>query len=707
MIGETRFLVGHRNGQLVEWDLGTKKRRFIADLGSEIESISVSVKEEIAVGCHSGLLVILDPRNPEVQEIIQEATSSVFSRVWRVAWVDDRSLISTSTYGSITFWIRNAPKSWSQTKIEGHRHSVFGLGVSNNLCVSGDYNGDIMVSTIDGQTISPRTNLSTSRVQNLALGRDGSFASISRIGSLRFFEYDLLNKDWDSPIDVATTTSEGNCVHITDDGKSVFAGTETELIQFDVQSQLIQRASTIPIVGIFSTQKSVFALTVNGIIQYERSDAEVPLALVKYKYAKISLVGHTEAGKTSFCKNLLGEDIQGTKSTEGRIIQTWVPNTDSSSERRIALYDHGGQRTVLGTFIPFVMDSDVILVFFSQRDLNSWERVEDIVRELKEAVARGSKVLLVRTHIDEANEVRELPVKRLLEAYPNIQGPYLVNNMNRQGIEELKQALLAAIDWDRVRTVIQSKTNQAVESVVEDLKRERADVVGLAQIRKKVEQRTNSEVPLGHLMYLLQTLTLEGSIEFYPKISDSVIFNDDSYNKLKSDIPFYVAEHGGVVTIDELLENHSPPIYVKMLDAIHTQYGLSVKDNGVRLYPTVFPNRTLVPPPTYQDLLKNPFSKRELRTPPQTVGIVPFLAALFDMKLQCIMATRESGLFAWEKNACVLFTARVAYDPQKGEYGTFDFAVAGTKTHMCDRLDRELTALVRQLYGELPPDESA
>jgi hypothetical protein len=140
---------------------------------------------------------------------------------------------------------------------------------------------------------------------------------------------------------------------------------------------------------------------------------------------------------------------------------------------------------------------------------------------------------------------------------------------------------------------------------------------------------------------------------------------------------------------------------------IHTEYGLSVKNNGFRLYPGVFPNRSLMMPLVYQELLRKPLKKGELNAPLQKIDTGPFLRALSELKLQCIGATALSGLFAWERNACVYYTIRSIDDQLKGRYIAFEYHISGTKEHMCERLEREFTAIINQLYGELRQIESA
>lgn len=146
------FLVGHNDGQLVMWTSDVDKGRLIGKFGSEIMSIAISPTREVAVGCRSGLLVVFKLQNPKDQKVLQEATSSVFSRVWRVAWLNDSSLISTSTYGSMILWTRDYLNRWISSNIEGHNHSIFGLSVSGNLFASGDYRGIVQIFSFEKGT---------------------------------------------------------------------------------------------------------------------------------------------------------------------------------------------------------------------------------------------------------------------------------------------------------------------------------------------------------------------------------------------------------------------------------------------------------------------------------------------------------------------------------------------------------------------------
>jgi len=698
------FLVGHEDGQLVMWSNEMDKGRLIGKFGSEIMSIAVSPYREIAVGCRSGLLVVIKLQNLKDQRVLQEATSSVLSRVWRVAWLNESSLISTSTYGSMTLW-KKARGRWISSKIEGHSHSIFGLSVSRNMFASGDYSGSVQVFRFEAGTTDLIDQIASNRVQNLALGEDGSFATISRYGSLRFFEFDTSKKTWNPPIAISTATSRGNCLHITRDGESVFAGTDSELIQFDVQSQLVQHIRMKSVIAVFSTVDSVFVVNATGIGKFERTPAEVPLPLVRYKYVKVSLVGHTNVGKTSFARYLLGDEVQGIKSTIGREVKFWVPDPSIVPHQKIALYDHGGQETVLGTFLPLLTDSDVILVFFSQRDVHSWERAEQIIAELEETVPKDCKILLVRTHIDEADEVRDVKVNRLLEHIADIQGPYRVNNISGEGIDELKSALFQAISWDNARTVVESETNVIVESVIEEYRKAGANLVSFNKIREQVEQRLGNRISFGHLRYLLTNLTIEGIIEFYPQVLESVIFNDKKYNDLKSLIPFFVAERDGIVRFEELLDKFSPKDYVEVLDRVYVQYGVSIRNDGTRIFPGVLSDNGLDLPQDYLSLLKTPQKKGILKTPLKRIETGPIIEILSSLRLQCIGATLKTGLFAWEKNAFIYYSIQGTDDPLKGKYLIFEYVIGGIREEFCARLEREFSAIINQLYGEYNPDE--
>ena len=700
------FIVGFKDGQLVVWSGDMGNGRLIGKFGSEIMSIAVSQDREIAIGCRSGLLVLINLEDPTHQRVLQEATSSVFSRVWRVAWLTESSLITTSTYGSMTHW-RRVHGIWTSSKIGGHNNSIFGLSVSRNVFASGDYRGNVQVFRYDAGSTALIEHITSNRVQNLAIGEDTSFVTISRFGRLQFFEFDSSKNTWNPPIAISTATSRGNCVQITQDGESVFAGTDSELIQFDVQSQLVQQIPMRSVIAVFSTLDSVIIVNSTGIYKYERTPAEAPLTLVRHKYVKVSLVGHTNAGKTSFFRYLLGEELQDIPSTIGRDVKFWVPDPSIQPQQKIALYDHGGQETVLGTFLPLLTDSDVILVFFSQRDVHSWDRAELIIDELKETVPKDCRILLVRTHIDLVDEVRDAKVNRLLEDVVGIEGQYRVNNLSGEGIPELKNALFQLISWENARTVVESETNLIVESVIEEYRQDGASLISFDDIRSNVEQRLGEPISRGHLRYLLTNLTIEGRIEFYPNVLNSVIFNDDDYNSLKSLIPFFVAEKDGIVRIEELLNTFSPDDYVEVLDRVYLQFGVSIRNDGLRIFPGVLSEKGLVSPPEYLSLLQNPKNSGELTTPLKRIDTGPIIEALSSLRLQCISATSKAGLFAWERNACIYYSIQRIDDPLKGKYLTFEYVTGGLREEFCARLEREFTSIINQLYGEYIPDESA
>jgi WD40 repeat protein len=146
MLDEGRiFLVGHEDGQLVMWSSETGRSILIGKFDGAIRSIAVSPAREIAVGCESGFLAVFNLQDPKVKKVLQESTSSVFSRVWRVTWLNKSSLIATSTYGSMKLWTRDKFERWASSRIEGHSNSIFGLSMSNDLVASGDYIGVVQI----------------------------------------------------------------------------------------------------------------------------------------------------------------------------------------------------------------------------------------------------------------------------------------------------------------------------------------------------------------------------------------------------------------------------------------------------------------------------------------------------------------------------------------------------------------------------------
>lgn len=698
-------ITGHLNGLVVESDIRSGNCKILDDCHFEINTITCSPNQEILVGCQNGLIYIFPLKNPLEKMVIQEPGFSKFSRVWRVVWSDVDTFFMSSNYGVLMAFKRGEGLTWSSTPLPGHSpNAIFGIGVSSEgLLVSGDYHGNIVVrdtKKTDYQVLDQ--SKIQSGVQGVAWYSKNSFAVIDGGGRIHVFESAEEESQWKQVFETDTATSRGESVIFTSDGRSIYAGTKTELIQFDLETQQTLQTPADDIRAIFSDDSNAYFITAEGVSSVPRKKIIIPTNVVSYQYAKISLIGHTGVGKSTLCSNLVSGKADGIESTFGKLI--WIKEMETEEgapHRRLILHDHGGQETVLGTFIPFLTDSDIILVFFKQTDNDTFESALRILDELSEIISKATKVFLVKTFIDQTEMADYNPetIKHLIFS-KRIVDCLEVEARNAASVEQISKQIMDEISWESAKTMIESQYVEGIMRTIPSLQDSGATVVPVDEVKSRFEDLVNIPIPKPHLKFLLKNLSSQGIIEYYPEKmkSDSVIINDNRYNLLRTKIPIYVRNKHGLARIEEMQKEFSPTEYVDILDEIYQDYGISVRNDGLRIFPAQLSDRNITVNEPYKSLLgsaKPQYSDR----PPQKLRIGRLFDALSELKMSCITASQISGLFAWETNACIYFLLEKSTNAISGDSIKVTYYIGGDRPDICDRLHREFSTLMDRFYG--------
>ncbi len=701
------LFTGHENGLVVEWELQGGQHRVLYDCGTYVESISAFSSDELVVGCISGLLITVPTASPEKSSIIQEATNTKYARVWRVLRPEDDVIVTSSTYGVLNLYRR--VKQWEPVRLEGHGNSVFGLaGLDGRFISSGDYRGNIIIR--EGKAGSFRTIDSvsvTSSVEALAWRDDGGLAAIDTSGHVSFFEHDPTTKKWRSVFETDAASSRGRAIHFTTDGGSVFAGTDTEIIQFDLDSQQVQLMPSSSTRAIFSSGNTIYVLTADGLFSFERAPVVVPETLLKYKYAKVSLIGLTSVGKTRLVRSIVGVPLEKIQSTFGRETLDWVlPN--GIPERRIIFHDHGGQETVLETFLPFLTDSDVIVVLYKQTDRVTYDKATRILDEVESIASGKPKVFFVQTHTDqEMNEVKyeEQAIQQLVKS-GRILGKFELSSVTGSGVSQFKQGLEKAISWDSARTMLQSQYTDGLLKALSELENKRVGIVSVNDIKAYFEQNVGLPISKRHLEFLLRNFSNQGRVEYYPEaLRDAVIMNDEKYNRLRSEIPIFAKHKHGIVSIAQVQKQFGSVEYVKVLDEVYRNYGVSIEFNDLRVFPAMLKERIEMRdvPEHYRRFLDSPLLSNEKEFKVEKIDISTIFRALSELKLACIDASRTEGIFAYETNACIYY--QILESGTIGDRRTkIRFSVGGGKEPIVRRLANDFSSIIERLYG---PSEQA
>ena len=256
-ISEDDVLVtGHSNGYLVRWDIRTRKYKILHECNSKVETMSKSSTGDILVGCNSGFLFIFSLSSPQYKTILQKHVHNKWSRVWRSLWLDKNNIIITSTYGELRLFNKKN-STWKTVSLQGHSDSVFGIGAQNNkLLATGDYGGRIHVWELKEETYHIVGRLRVhGTVEGISWINDNSFVTIDDFGHINQFELDAEKNQWKSVFEVDVATSVGVSINVTSDEKTIFAVTQTEIIQIDLDTQQFQKTSLKNSKKVFSQKK--------------------------------------------------------------------------------------------------------------------------------------------------------------------------------------------------------------------------------------------------------------------------------------------------------------------------------------------------------------------------------------------------------------------------------------------------------------------
>lgn len=696
---EKILVTGHENGLVVLWDLSSGKYRILYACSSEIRTITCSSKKEILVGSHGGHIVILQLDGSFT--VVQTPTYSVHSRVWKSLWLHNDAFVTSSTYGELNLFERDSYGHWSSKKLYGHSDSIFGMGLSKEgLLATGDYFGNILIwSNKSGEyKIIQRIKVQGS-IEDIAWFGDDTFAVINREGRIYLFEQTKGKEyEWNLVFDVRNARGTGNCIDISEDGKTVFGGTFTETIQFDTHTQMVGRININGVRKIFCIGNDVFVLTHYGLDRFERKDIEVSPELIKYKYIKIGLVGHTGVGKSTLCSFITTGSPGNAKSTLGKKLWNWELPRDDELEKRIILQDHGGQETVLGTFLPFLVDSDMILILFQQNDLTTFNKALAIYNLLQPKIANNVSVFLVQTHIDQ--KIAEIN-ERLIDDM--VKSRKIVDNLkvcpkDGSGVEELKRKLIKQISWANARTMVQSTHSSGVFNTILSLQEENATAVSLSEFAARYQKITGSRIAKSHLKFLLNDYSNQGIVEYNPEVLDLIIFNEPEYNKLKTEIPIFAMKKNGIVSVEELNQEFKNSRFLPVIDAMYLKYKIAIENFGRRIFPELLNEKPIVMPQPVLNLLMNAPKETKCLSN-QNIDVTNLLAALSDLKLQCIEVSKYDGLFSWEDNAVIYYSFERIGNVLDGFLIRCNYRIGGKNDKIQQRLRQEFLNLLEKFYG--------
>jgi small GTP-binding protein len=424
------------------------------------------------------------------------------ARVWSVAWSPDgRQAVSGAKDHTVRLW--DVETGSCLRVLEGHFDSVLSVGWSpdGRHAVSGAKEHTVRLWDVETGRCARVLNGHTDSVLSVAWSPDGLRAvSGAEDHTVRLWDVEMgrclrvleghsasvnsvaWSSDSRHALSGATDhtvrlwdVESGRCLRVLEghservwslawspDGRHAVSGAGDHTVRlWDVETGgclrvLEGHSDSVWSVAWRADGQHVFSAAENGVMRVwdlmdlVKADDE---AHVQYTNAKVLLVGDSGTGKTGLSMRLALNDWKPSDSTVGAWATHWrLPvSSDRGVEREIWLWDFGGQADQRLIHQLYMEDTAVaVLVFDGQREdlfetLGQWDR--DLTRASRKAFTK----LLVAGRVDAGGlRVSRSEVEKFAKERGFTNRLFETSAKAGTECEELKQAILAGIDWANI-----------------------------------------------------------------------------------------------------------------------------------------------------------------------------------------------------------------------------------------------------------------
>lgn len=492
-------------------------------------------------------------------EIINQENSSAHSKKWRLLVIDENNFITVGNYGELIHWDISNNEVQKNFKIRD-RHAFFCLDWLNRgekVFLVNNYIGDCYLWKFeDAEVIEIDTFNLNRNLQKIALV-DDYLISVNYSGKI--YVYKKEKSTFKRVFEFRIRESQGNWVFYSQENEEILIGTNNNLFYLDKNFQSIKelRLASKQIIDHEGTE---LVLTNNSIVIPNFNNAKIPETLVDYKYKKISLVGDSQVGKTSFCNYLESGDGNTETSTVGTHVWSISHSKESEDDlwfddfaHRILYFDLAGQKEEHFTYFPKISDSDIILLFFQGIKPETFAQAISYYKELSEKCP-NTDFYFVQTFSEQRPRVFERTIKREFNAIGlNIEDHLIkISSKTGEGYDDYETKVLDKIEWENATAVFRLPLYDEIESIIHSFYRNgTVDQLTLKELKEHLnldESRLN----------LIANSYYEQGFFEYIEEEKLILINNYDYAQIQSDIANLIVQEDGYASTNLIYQEVDP-----------------------------------------------------------------------------------------------------------------------------------------------------
>ena len=506
----------------------------ILSLDGVIRSIQELNDEEIIILSSFGGIIIYNLNDKTNQLVNEEVPYDSSFKRWRLLVINEDQFITIGNWGSIELWYKENSQFLNIISYNPYKHASFcieWLNRETKEIIINNYVGESIIYEVRINELIEQQRIDLERNIQKLITFEEYLIAVNYYGEVSIYNK---KEDFKEVTNFQIDPSRGNWIQESKETGKILIGTNKKLLLLDKKFEDVEELD-IGIKQILSYGSNDIFLTDNDVVKLNYSKAKPPSEIRDYKFKKVSLVGNSQTGKTSFCSYLDNQEGDAPLSTYGTHLWS-IPYEESQfswfqEDKRILYLDLAGQEEEHFTYFPKILDSDVILLFYQGIRQDTFEQAIKYYKELKPK-CKKAKFYFIQTFSDQLQRVRDSTIRQEFDKLNIDYETQLikVDNSSGTGFDEYHDKVLNKLEWESTPITYRLPLFDTIESIIHDFyvkgTENEIELSTLSDVINLDKNRTENIIELyyskGFIDYLVEEKTIIINHKKYAQIQSLV-----------------------------------------------------------------------------------------------------------------------------------------------------------------------------------------